>query len=133
MFTLNDLPFGLFAALTALLIPLSLYEYSVLKKRQPGNPMNKIIASAPVLFITLFFRRYATEVIKSDLLIQVANIVFIIVMVAYAIIIPIGVSMAYKRGYGNTETLQKLKPLFKLLPFCILFLIVIIIVSKLDL
>ena len=62
MFTLNDLPFGLFAVLTVLIIPISLYEYSVLKKRQPVNPMNKIIASAPVLFITLFLgdiqRRY---------------------------------------------------------------------------
>ena len=86
-----------------------------------------------MIFITLFFRRYAIEVSASDLLIQVANIVLIMVIVSYAIVIPIGVSRAYKCGYGDTETFKKLKPLFRLLPFCILFLIVIIIVAKLDL
>ncbi|MBO5020957.1 MAG: hypothetical protein IK955_06075 [Clostridia bacterium] len=132
MFTINDLSFDMFSIVTILLIPGCLIACFKAKKKQPGNPMNKIIGFGAVLYAALFFKRYSETHIVSVSFSKSTNVIFWILASAYAVAVVIGLVLAHKRGYGDRELLKRLKPLFTMIPILVIVLLILIVFMKLE-
>ena len=112
MFTLNDLPFDVFSIVILLLIPGCLVVSFKSEKKQPGNPMNKIIGFGSVLYAVLFLKRYSEICSVSANFFKITNVIFWILASVYFVAIIVGLFLAHNRGYGDKELLKRLKPLF---------------------
>ena len=132
MFTINDLSFDMFSVVTILLIPGCLIACFKAEKKQPGNPMNKIIGLGSIVYAALFLKRYSETHVVSAKFSQSTNVIFWVLASAYAVVVIVGLVLAHKRGYGDKELLKRLKPMFMLIPILVIVLLILIIFMKLE-
>lgn len=136
MFTLNDLPVGLFAVSLLILIPLGIYEYIKSEKHKPGNPLNKMTLVAIPTIIIMFFNKLTETLNVNANIEKIINRVTIISCVLFFIALATTWTLSYKKGYIDQEELNRRKPILKSCGIVLIILFIILVIflgfDKLD-
>ena len=128
MFSLFDLPFELFVIVTTILIPISVVASFKAEKQKPGNPINKMIGLTSILFVAFLLKGFIDNLSVDILITDIVNVLFAIIVVLYFIGLGVSLFLAHKRGYGDTEKLEKLKPTLKSCAIVVVICMVVVIV-----
>lgn len=114
MFTIVDLPFDLFTVAIIVLIPVSIVMYFKEEKKNPGNPLTKMLLVTIPLWVLFFLKKYTegTTTVSSDFS-GVVDTLLIIYAVLFLAALAIAWWISYKRGYVDKERLKSVMPVVK--------------------
>lgn len=114
MFTIVDLPFDLFTVAIIVLIPVSIVMYFKEEKKNPGNPLTKMLLVTIPLWVLFFLKKYTEGTTKiSSEFSGVVDTMLIIYAVLFLAALAIAWWISYKRGYVDKERLKSVMPLVK--------------------
>ena len=114
MFTLIDLPFNLFTIVIIGLITVSVVMFFREEKKNPGNPLTKMLLVTIPLWVLFFLKKYADGTTAvSQRFSDIIDTILIIYAVLYLVSLAIAWWISYKRGYVDKERLKSVMPLVK--------------------
>lgn len=131
MFTMNDLSVGMFAVALMVLIPVGIYEYRTFEKKNPGDPMNKMILLAIPMILMIFFKKYIDEVSANTNFSWIVGILALASGVLFFLGLAISWTLSYKRGYIDKNRVKQVMPVVKTCALIVALCAIAIIVIKL--
>lgn len=131
MFTVADLPIGMLAVALMVLIPVGIYEYLTFEKKNPGDPMNKMILLAIPMMLMIFFKKYIDEVSANTNFSWIVGILALASGVLFFLGLAISWTLSYKRGYIDKNRVKQVMPVVKTCALIVALCAIAIIVIKL--
>lgn len=136
MYSLFDLPFELFSVIMIAFIPTSLVVYFNQEKRNPGNPMNKMLWAVPPMSVVMFLQRCSGVMNVGENFRKTMDFVAPISFVLFFVGLTITWILSYKRGYIDRKEFESRKTFRKA---CVMLmvvgwtiLIILIVILKLE-
>lgn len=122
MFFYSRVPFGLYALLVLIIIPVGIYEFNTkTKKKCPNHPGKYMIYPGSLYLIVACFKKFYQEYSIGELWVKIIDISMIVTGALFVLGFGYMSYRLIKDGYYTREELDKLKR--KLTPLLVMFLV----------